>query len=228
MHEHVWAGVHLKLQHAEFHLRRMGQSLEPPERTATNVALQAAGVILDTGWQRSFYAHLDAFLSAARSIPEIVQCCLGVDEGHPDMRNWFAKLPDDEKVRRQEFKKRFKAGYDSFRASRLGTLRHISEHRTGVAPATVTISGLFGVTYVGSPVDLIPLTETRHITHPDLSWMDRPIPLRQPSWDDFELEGQPLFPACQEYLDGARALVNTARHISDVVHGTMSLSSPPS
>jgi hypothetical protein len=228
MHEDLWAGVHLKLQHAQFHLQRMGQSLEPPERTATNVALQAAGAIIDTGWQRSFYAHLDAFLSAARSVPEIVQCCFGVDEGHPDMKRWFGKLPEAEKLRRREFKKQFKTTYDSFRALRLGTLRHISEHRTGVAPVKVTISGLFGVTYIGGPVKLVPISETRHIGDPDLSWMNRPIPLRQPSWDDFKLEGQPLFPACQEYLNGARDLVENARHISDAVHGTMGLSSPPS
>lgn len=189
MHEDLWAGVHLKLQHAAFHLERMGRSLEPPEMTATTVALEVAGVIVDTGWQRSFYAHLDAFLSAARSVPEIVQCCFGVDEGHPDMKSWFHKLPEAEKLRRQEFKKQFKASYDSFRALRLGTLRHISEHRTGVSPARVTVSGLFGVTYIGSPLKPIPVSETRHIVDPDLSWMDRPVPLRQPSWDDFELEG---------------------------------------
>ena len=186
MHEHLWAGVRLKLQHAAFHLQRMGQSLEPPERTATNVALQAAGAILDTGWQRSFYAHLDAFLSAARSVPEIVQCCFGVDERHPDMRSWFGQLPDEEKTRRHEFKKQFKPAYDSFRELRLGKLRHISEHRTGVPPAKVTVSGLFGVIYVGSPVERIPLSETRHINQPDLSWMAKPIPLPQPNWDDFE------------------------------------------
>lgn len=228
MHEHLWAGVHLKVEHAEFHLQRMGRSLEPPERTAINVAIQAAGAILDTGWQRSFYAHLDAFLSAARSVPEIVQCCFGVDEGHPEMKTWFGQLPADEKLRRKEFKKKFKPAYDAFRALRLGTLRHISEHRTGVPPAKVTVSGLFGVTYFGSPVERIPISETQNITQPDLSWMDRPVAVRQPNWDEFELEGQPLFPACQEYLNGARTLIKTARPISDVVHGAMNLSSPPS
>jgi len=227
MHEHLWAGVYLKLQHAEFHLQQMGRSLEPPERTATNVALQMAGAILDTGWQRSFYAHLDAFLSAARSIPEIVQCCFGVDEGHPDMKAWFRNLPHAERIQRGEFKKQFKPAYDSFRALRLGTLRHISEHRAGVAPTKVTVSGLFGVTYIGSAVDRIPLSETRQISNPDLSWMDRPIPLRQPNWDDFELEGQPLFPVCQEYLNGAGEIVRTARRIADAVHRASSLSSPP-
>ena len=124
MHDELWAGVELKLQNAEFHLQRMGQSLEPPERTATNVALQASGAILDTGWQRSFYAHLDAFLSATRSVPEIIQCCFGVDEGHPTMRSWFANLPQTERLRRRDFKKQFKTSYDSFRAS-------LSSFRTG-------------------------------------------------------------------------------------------------
>ena len=227
VHKELWAGVELKLQHAEFHLQRMGQSLEPPERTATNIALQAAGAIIGTGWQRSFYAHLDAFLSAARSVPEIIQCCFGVDEGHPDMRSWFRKLPEAERLRRQEFKKQFKGSYEGFRALRLGTVRHISEHRTGVAPVKVTISGLFGITYIGGPVTHVPISETRHIDDPSLSWMAKPIPLREPSWDDFDIEGQPLFPACQDYFNGARALVESARHVADLVHGAMSLSSPP-
>lgn len=228
MHEELWAGVELKLRHAEFHLQRMGQSLEPPERTATNVALQAAGAIIDTGWQRSFYAHLDAFLSATRSVPEIVQCCFGADEDHPDMRSWFRKLPEAEKRRRREFEKQFKTSYVSFRALRLGTVRHISEHRTGVPPVNVTISGLFGVTYIGGPVKRVPISETRHIDDPALAWMAKPIPLPQPSWNEFKIEGQPLFPACQDYLQGARALVENARHICNLVHATNAVSSPPS
>jgi hypothetical protein len=227
-YDELWAGVALKLEHAAFHLRRMEQSLEPPERTAINVALQASGAILDTGWQRSFYAHLDAFLSAARSAPEIVQCCFGVDERNHEMKTWFEQLPSDEKTRRNRFKNQFEPAYKSFRALRLGTLRNISEHRTGFAPAAVTISGLFGVTYIGSAVKPIPLTEARPGGQPDFPWMDRPIPVPLPRWDHFELEGRPLFPACQEYLNGAQDLVNTAHQICDVVHGNMPLSFPPS
>lgn len=63
------------------------------------------------------------------------------------MKEWFKALPEDEKERRKDFKQEFKTHYDGFRALRLGTARHISEHRTGVAPVTVTISGWFGVTY---------------------------------------------------------------------------------
>jgi hypothetical protein len=54
-----------------------GQSLEPPERTQWNVALEASAAILATNWEKSFYPHLDAFLSTTRSIPEIIQCCFG-------------------------------------------------------------------------------------------------------------------------------------------------------
>ena len=225
MHEELWAGVELKLQHGEFHLQQMVRSLEPPERTATNVALEASGEIIDTGWQRSFYAHLDAFLSAARSVPEIIQCCFGVDLGHPTIKDWFDRLPAAERDRRHKFREQFKNDYKGFRDLPLGTVRHISEHRSGVAPVKVTISGLFGVTYIGSPVNRVPISETRHIDDPDLSWMARSIPV-QPSWDDFDIEGQPLFPECHDYVNAARALMEKARSVLRQVHGTNSLTSP--
>lgn len=226
MDEKLWAGVDLKLQYAEFHFDMMERSLQPPKQTSTIVALQASGAIIGTGWQRSFYAYLDAFLSSARSVPEIIQCCFGVDRGHPEMKEWFKKLSDDEQVRRQEFKKHFKRHYDGFRALRLGTARHISEHRTGVAPVTVTISGWFGVTYIGNAVEHIPLSETRQIDDPDLAFLAHPIPV-QPTWNGFTIEGQPLFPAYRDYLDHARALIVEGRRIALQVHGTKSLSFPP-
>jgi hypothetical protein len=66
----------------------MAKALQPPERTAMNVALQASGTIIDTQWQRSIYARLDAFLSATRSVAEIIKCCFGADT-HPKMTNMF-------------------------------------------------------------------------------------------------------------------------------------------
>ena len=224
MHEELWAGADLKVEYAWFHLRRMGQSIEPPERNDMNVALQASGAIIDTGWQVSFYAHLDAFLSAARSVPEIIQCCFGKDPAKV-MKDWFDKLPAEEQVRRREFAKQFKKHYEEFRAPPLGTARHISEHRTGLAPVKVAISGLFGVIYTGSPASRVPISETRQIDDPTVAFLAKPIPL-QPRWDDFDIQGQPLFPACQEYLARARALVEEARHLSRQVH-TCRLSSPP-
>jgi hypothetical protein len=204
----------------------MERSLQPPEQTTINVALQASDAIIDTGWQRSFYAHFDALLSAARSVPEIIQCCFGVDRANREMIDWFDGLPADERDRRHEFKKQFKMHHDGFRALRLSTVRNISEHRTGVAPVTVTISGLFGVTYIGGPTDRIPISETRQIDDPALAFLAKPNPI-QPKWDDFDIEGQPLFLACRDYLNGARALVNEARRIALLVHGPNSLSFPP-
>lgn len=226
MHEHLWAGVELKLQNAVFHLRQMERSLDPPEQTAENVALQASGAIIDTGWQRSIYAHFDAFLSTTRSVPEIIQCCFGVDLGHPVMRNWFDKMTASEQGRRSEFKKKFKTAYENFRALPLGNARHISEHRSGVAPVIVRITGMFGITYVGDPVKHIPTAEIRHTEDPNLAWMPKPIPIH-PNWTDFEIDGHPLFPMCQDYADKAQTLVNTARGITTQVHGTNDLTVPP-
>jgi hypothetical protein len=73
LHEELWAGVLLKVEHANFHFSQMGRSIQPSERTHYNVAIEASGTIIDTGWQRSFYAYFDAFLSAVRSVPEILQ-----------------------------------------------------------------------------------------------------------------------------------------------------------
>jgi hypothetical protein len=52
-------------------------------------ALESMGVIVDDGWHRAFYAHLDAFLSATRSLPEIIQCCFGVDRR---LSGWLKSL----------------------------------------------------------------------------------------------------------------------------------------
>ena len=225
MHEELWAGVALKLQYAAFHLLQMERSLEPPEQTAIAIVLEASGAIIDTGWERSFYAHLDAFLSAARSVPEIIQCCFGEDLGHREMKEWFRKLPGDEQDRRHKFKKEFETHYANFRALRLSTARNISAHRT-FAPATVTISGRFGVTYIGNPAQRVPISETPQIADSALAFLAKPKPVR-PEWDDFDIEGQPLFPACRDYLNAARSLMDEARRIVLLVHGTQSLSFPP-
>jgi hypothetical protein len=223
MDEELWAGVELKLQNAEFHLQQMARSLDPPEPTAMNVALEASGAIIDTGWQRSFYAHLDAFLSATRSVAEIIKCCFGADQ-HRAMTAWFDQLPSEERDRRCEFRRQFQAHYDRFCGHSLGTARHNSEHRIGYAPVTVTINGLFGVTYTGGPANRVPISETRQ-TDPNHAWMAKPHPVR-PNWNDFDIGGQGLFPACQDYLNCARVLMNEARRISGQVHGTKSLTNP--
>ena len=160
----LWAGVQLKLNHAAFHLEKMERALDPPERTHMNVALEAAGALLGTSWERPFYAHVDAFLSATRSIPEVIQSCFGEDKGAPTaVKQWFAALPAAEQNKRQQFTAQFKPHYDAFRALPLGTERHKTEHRIGYPGVTVTMMGRFGATYVGSPVQSVPTSETRNI-----------------------------------------------------------------
>jgi hypothetical protein len=105
------------------------------------------GAILDTGWQRSFYAYFDAFLSAARAIPEIIQCCFGHDRDSR-MQVWFAALPSNEQMRRKQFRCSFQPAYDAFRALPMGNARHISEHRRGFPQVDVSISDLFGVVHI--------------------------------------------------------------------------------
>jgi hypothetical protein len=98
MRDKLWAGTFLKLENASFQLEQMQRALDGPPRTGISVAQQASGTIIDGQWQRSFYACLDAFLSAARSVPDIIQCCFGRDKGHPKLKTWFKSLPTDEQA----------------------------------------------------------------------------------------------------------------------------------
>jgi hypothetical protein len=227
MHHDLWAGISLKLGIASYHFGGMERAVQPPERTAYTVALESSGTIIGGNWHTAFYAHVDAFLSAARSVPELIRCCFGLDDGSQKMRDWFNSLDPDEQKRRREFGDRFRAEYDAFRALPLGTARHISEHRTGFAPVEVMVFGHFGI-YAGGPIDPIPTTETRDL--PPESNMPpgiaRPIPVR-PSWQDFKIDGKPLFETCRDYLNQAQALISQARALAGKVHGNCKLTWPP-
>jgi hypothetical protein len=224
MHDELWAGVALKLENARFHFEKMEQSLQPPERTHMNVVLQSAGTIIDTRWQRSFYAYFDAFLSMSRSVAEVIQCCFGHDTAR-QMNGWFKTLPSDEQTSRREFSKQFKKHYDVFKNLPLSEARHISEHRKGYADVTVAINGMFGVTYTGGPTKAVPISETREIDDPTLAFLAQPRPVH-PTWADFQIDGQGLFEACAAYLGCAQDLINVAQHIAQQVHGNKTLTPP--
>jgi hypothetical protein len=225
MHDELWAGVHSKLEAAQSHFEGMGRSLEPPPRTQTNVALEASGAILDTRWQETFYAELDAFLSATRSVAQVIKCCFGVDQGHPEMRAWFNTLRAEEQDRRRDFWRQFQATYNAFSDLPLSRARNTSEHRAGYPPVEVTISGMFGTRYVGSPTQRVPISETQPL-EPEHAWMATHIPIR-PRWSEFRIGEEELFTACQRYIEDAQRLVAKARCISDQVHGTHDLTQPP-
>jgi hypothetical protein len=228
MHEELWAGVDLKNEHAAFFLEQMGQALAPPPRTQINVALQATGAIVGTGWQRSIYAYLDAFLAMARSVPEIIHACFGADLV---MKKWFLALPKAEQDRRNEFTTRFEIAYKAFKTLPLSNARNVSLHRSGIAPVEVKIVGRFGVSHIGTPIKRVADAESRPIgagTDPALQWAATlpPVPV-EPRWTDFTIDGRPLFPECRAYLEEAAKLVTQARAIAKSVHGTESLTPPP-
>lgn len=120
---------------------------------------------------------------------------------------------------------------EAFRNLPLSTAQNITMHRTGFAPVEVTISGRFGVSYTGSPVQRVPDIETRPIApsddpaDPAVLWAatQLPVPVR-PIWTDFTIAGRPLFPECEAYLGHAQTLVEHACSIAQQV----SLTPPPS
>jgi len=227
--DELWAGIALKLESASFHLAGMEKALQPPETTAYTVVLESSGALIGGNWHRAFYAHLDAFLSSSRSVPELIRCCFGVDDRPRKMKDWFDELRPDEQKRRREFGQKFKSEYEAFRALPLGTARHISEHRTGVLPVAVTVTGRFGLTYIGGPTKPIPTSEMRELPLESNipPGIVRPIPVR-PMWTDFEIDGKPLFETCREYLNQAQALTSQARALAEKVHGAGKLTWPPS
>jgi hypothetical protein len=112
-----------------------------------------------------------------------------------------------------------------FRELPLYRARHISEHRTGVPPVTVTVTGRFGLTYSGSPTKMIPMPEAQEMP-PELGWMQNLAPI-QPVWTNFAIDGKPLFEACREHLQSTQALIERARELAESVHGSSKLTSPP-
>jgi hypothetical protein len=218
-HYDLWAGIDRKIENAGFHFNGMVKALRSPERSPYTVA-----ALIGRNWHTAFYAHLDAFLSAARSVPELIRCCFGVDDSSK-MKAWFEALDREERERRRDFEAKFKADYDAFRALPLGTARHISEHRTGFPPVTAMVSGRFGI-YLGGPTKPIPTSETRELP-PEYAGMEKPIAV-QPSWRDFHIDGKPLFETCRDYLDRARTLATQARALAEEVHGDSELTWPSS
>jgi len=226
MHEQLWAGVGLKLEHSFFHFLRMGESLQPPENSPTNVTLEAAGAIIGARWQVPFHAYLDAFLLMARSVPEIINCCFGYDSTKA-MKDWFDGVPADEQTRRKQFSLEFEQIYKNFRDMPLSTARNISAHRVGYPDVTVAVIGAWGVRYEGSPIEHVPSTETREIDIPELGFLSKPHVLR-PDQATFQIDGRDLFDACREYLAAARRLMADAQEIAARVHNDKFLTSPPS
>lgn len=222
MHDELWAGPELKLDYASFHFQKMATSVSPRERTAYDVGYIATA---DAGPQRAMFTYFDAFLSAARSIPEIIQCCFGHDL-NSHMRLWFDGLELDEQKRRDDFRNQW-TDYATFRNLRLSNTRHTIEHRRGYASdLEAKVTGRFGVVYVGGPAKPILATEMPPIDNPQLPLMVGLTPV-EPRPDQFTINGEPLFDVCRAYLDAAQKVVTDSRAISNRVHGGYGVTPPP-
>jgi hypothetical protein len=93
----------------------------------------------------------------------------------------------------------------------------------------VTVTGRFGMTYFGSPIEGIPTTEMRtELLNSEHGWMVKPIPVEPPNWAEFKLDREPLFETCADYLTRAQGLVSEARELAEKVHGEHKITPPPS
>jgi hypothetical protein len=231
MHEELWAGVDSKIANAAFFIEETAGLFDWPNGSAAARAI-AAGVNVEMPLQceRSFYAHLDAFLVTARSVPEVINCCFGKDTITSEMRNWFASLSAAEQTRRSEFLRQFQSTYDNFRNLPLSKERNISYHRTGYPAVEGKITGRYGV-YIGSPINRLPTVESEPLIARDtdaLKWAaTQPPPPIRATASDFTIGGASLFPECRSYLEQANCLVSQARAIAQLVHGADVLTPPP-
>jgi hypothetical protein len=234
MHEKLWQGIEFKLREAEFFLDRMGKVLVPP-RIADPHWHPAYGLSA-AAWQPDFYFYLDAFIGAARSIPDVVQKCFGWDERSKN--EWPSPLGPDEIDRRKEFQARFTDTYSNFHRQPLSRVRVGTFHWSGV-PSVQTKAKVFGGDeYTGRPGQLIPTTACREFpagTDPAfIALFSKPRPV-EPSWQDFRLEipledgtieSTPLFPACKAYLASAQQLVDDSKKFADSIHDDLPLTPP--
>jgi hypothetical protein len=237
-HGDLWSAVEHKLAGAEFFFREMGRDIVPPYLNDPRLAaIAATGVIVGNPWQQKFYHHFDAFLTMARSIPEIIRCCFGID---PDgrMRSWIAGLNPSEVTRRQTFQAQFDPLSRTFTALPLSGARNITLHRTGVPPVEVHVIGRWGA-YIGGPLTAIPQSELLPVVagnDPALLWAatEPPQPV-QPQPADFSLliptgssaSRVDLFPECRSFLHASRKLITDAQKIAHAVHGSQPLTVPP-
>ena len=235
MHEELWAGVEFKLGEAGFFLDQMGKVLIParlrPDRRNPAYGQQI------TRWQPDFYYYLDAFLGAARSVPDVVQKCFGWDGRSRNA--WPQPLGAEETGRRKEFQKEYTSPYTDFNQQVLSRVRGGTFHWTGVPPVQANAQLPFGQEFTGGPLELIPSAACRNFPEgTDLNNLPpgafQSIPV-DPSSQDFtfmipqhggSIRSIPLFEECQKYLKAAKTLATDAREICNRVHNGSKLTPP--
>jgi hypothetical protein len=233
MHEELWQGIQFKLAEAQFFLDQMGKVLVPPERSPLS-SPRSWGE--PARWQPDFYFYLDAFLGAARSVPDVIQKCFGWDCRSKD--KWPQPLDAEETDRRKKYQAEFTALYGAFLRQPLSGIRVGTFHWSGMPSVQTKAKGFGGQEYTGKPGEPIPSVAPRHFppgTDPAfLAIFSTPLPV-EPSWNLFTVEilqpdgttkSDPLFPACRAYLSAAQQIVNDANGICERVHLRSKLTAP--
>jgi hypothetical protein len=232
MHDALWAGVNLKLDHADFYFEQIGRALVTPDRTRMSVVLEASGADVSHE-KRPFYAHLASFLMMTRSVPDVIQWCFGKDKmfDAKSRRPWFKGLLIDEQTRRTTFSRKFEKSYQKLSSHPLSEARNIIVHRVGVADVEVRIRGRYGVVHIGNAVKRAPAAESRPVVTGDdpgeqFAATLPPLPV-VPNFSNLLIDGsRPLFDECRAYLALAHDVVAEGRNIAQAVHGNLVVSVP--
>jgi hypothetical protein len=234
--------VDLKEAEAGKHLQRMGEALIHPRHRPNMSAHYAAllscpGTIIHHSWHDTFNSELNAFLSTARSIPDVIQNRFGYDKPH--LNSWLLALDQQEQDRRKDFQKQFKAKFDPFRQLPLNGERNEAHHGSGVAHWEARVKGRWG-TYIGGPTKPIPSTESPPAVPGEDSALAilaansiLPIePMHTDFWwaipqPDGSVRSLPLFLECRSFLPAATGLVIHARQLFQNIHNGHPFTLPP-
>jgi hypothetical protein len=183
-------------------------------------------------WHDAFNSQLNHFLTATRSVPDIIQTRFGYDG---KQKAWLSRLDPQEQHRRQEFKDKFSAHFTVFNRLPLSDQRRQTIHGSGLADWHVEVKGLRGV-YFGDNMTPLDQTEPPLPSSGDPAldvpmMMSHSLPI-QPLGKDFwfgpigDLNKRSFFPECQGYLSAARNLVTEARTLFANIHQGHPLTPP--
>jgi hypothetical protein len=251
-----FALIRQRLEEASEHLTEMGRAIIHPRHkpgfTSTHAAIMSCPwTIIAHDWQGPFERGLNGFLTATRSVPDIITKQLGYDP-HGMRLPWHTRLAkalkrrwhgpttaDEETKRRKKFQRKFEKKFAKFRQHPLSEERHEVIHRSGLPHWEVRVKGRFR-TYVGGPMNPLPLVEEfPHITGEDPAfWVlaDSSPMLVEPMAADFcwvipqpggAAKTLPLFDECRAFLQAARDLEALARRLYQDIHQGHQLTSPP-
>ena len=235
-----WDGVRFKLDMARFFLGEMKRDLIPATAELEFSYNQQRRTSPPMNrWAPKFYYHLDAFLTATRSVDLVITTTFGIDKLLK--KRWTDNLKTLERTKRDSFQSAYDLIAVPFRTHLLTHIRNVSIHRSGTPSVEVAVLGRYGTHYSGGPTQILPTFEQpQQLTaadpnHPPPKWRNPMIIAIEPGPDDFVVQeampdgsprNHPLFPSCDAYLQSASQLVDEAKSLAVSVH-THPVTPPP-